>query len=76
MNPRELLVRDRDAKFTAAFDAVFASIEVTAIMIVPQAPKMNATSAQSWTSTSRTMTSAAAIKATECFCVPRMTTRT
>ena len=36
------LVRDRDAKFTAAFDAVFTSIGVTAIMTAPQAPKMNA----------------------------------
>jgi putative transposase len=36
------LVRDRDAKFTAAFDAVFTSTGVTAIMTAPQAPKMNA----------------------------------
>jgi transposase InsO family protein len=36
------LIRDRDAKFTAAFDAVFASIGTTALPIAPQAPKMNA----------------------------------
>ena len=36
------LVRDRDAKFTAAFDAVFASIGITVLPIAPQAPRMNA----------------------------------
>ena len=36
------LIRDRDAKFTAAFDAVFASIGITTLPIVPQAPRMNA----------------------------------
>jgi putative transposase len=36
------LVRDRDAKFTAAFDAVFASIAITTLPIAPQAPRMNA----------------------------------
>ena len=36
------LIRDRDAKFTAAFDAVFASIGITMLPIAPQAPKMNA----------------------------------
>jgi putative transposase len=36
------LVRDRDAKFTDAFDAVFASIGVTTLPIAPQAPRMNA----------------------------------
>jgi len=35
------LVRDRDAEFTAAFDAVFASIGITTLPIAPQAPKMN-----------------------------------
>jgi putative transposase len=33
------LVRDRDAKFTTAFDAVFASIGTTALPTAPQAPK-------------------------------------
>jgi transposase InsO family protein len=36
------LVRDRDAKFTAAFDAVFTSIGITTLPIAPQAPRMNA----------------------------------
>jgi putative transposase len=36
------LIRDRDTKFTAAFDAVVASIGITTLPIAPQAPKMNA----------------------------------
>ena len=36
------LVRDRDAKFTDAFDAVFTSIGITMLLIAPQAPRMNA----------------------------------
>lgn len=36
------LIRDRDTKFTAAFDAVFASIGTTVLPIAPQAPRMNA----------------------------------
>ena len=34
------LIRDRDAKFTAAFDAVFASIGITTLPIAPQIPTM------------------------------------
>jgi transposase InsO family protein len=36
------LIRDRDAKFTAAFDAVFASTGMTTLPIAPQTPRMNA----------------------------------
>jgi len=36
------LVRDRDPKLTAAFDAVFASIGIRILPIAPRAPKMNA----------------------------------
>src|SRR4051812_17952514 len=36
------LVRDRDAKFTAALDAVFASTGTSVLPTAPQAPQMNA----------------------------------
>jgi len=35
------LIRDRDAKFTAAFDAVFGSIGISVLPAAPQAPRMN-----------------------------------
>jgi putative transposase len=47
-----LLIRDRDTKFTASFDAVCADAGITVVRSPPRAPKANA-HAERWVGTIR-----------------------
>ncbi len=49
------LLRDRDSKFSAAFDAVFTAVGIKIIRIPPQAPPLLRSSSRVWTISERTL---------------------
>ena len=46
------LIRDREGKFTGAFDAVFTAVGMDALLTAPQTPRMNAI-AERWIASGR-----------------------